>query len=132
MLFTPGSYPCPHPMLVPCPFLRYPSLRRYPSPGRGYPSLRRGVPPYQDRTYVVPQSCPGGRRVPQSCPGWGGGVLVWVPSNVLARGLSGQDWGIPMTRTGVPPPPRDRTAEQVLTAWRAVCLLRSCRRTVLL
>ena len=33
---------------------------------------------------------------------------------------------------GVPPPPGDRSGERVLAMRRAVCLLRSCRRTFLL
>ena len=48
-------------------------------------------------------------------------------------------WGTPLARDGVPPtgqawgtpPPPDRTAEGVLSMQRAVCLLRSRRRTFL-
>ena len=63
--------------------------------------------------------CPG---YPLASTGWGTPWpgQYWVPSQFQP----GQD--------GVSPSPGDRTVEPVLATRRAVCLLRSRRRTVLL
>ena len=106
-----GGYPSPR-------FFPRSFLGRYPSPGLGVPHPWWGIPipgqkgmgcsqPGQDG---VPPSQDWGNPLPQ--PGQDG-----VPP--------GQDWGTPL------PPPLNRTAERVLATRRAVCLLRSRRRTLL-
>ena len=81
------------------------------------PSLARGYPIPSLAGQGTPQSGQDG-GVPQSQPGG-------TPSQ------SGQD-GVPLAMTGfsTPPPPssQDRTAEQTLAMWQAVCLLHSTRK----
>ena len=83
----------------------------------------------------VPQSFWG---VPPARPGWGippartGMVYPWpgqdgVPPHHVRMGYP--PWP---DQDGVPPPPQDRAAERALATRRAVCLLRSRRRTFLL
>ena len=113
--------------LVTGPFLGgYPRHRQggTPVPGRGVPHTAKcnaprpgqdGVPP--TRTGVSPQPGQDGVSPP-----------IQVRMEYPQPGL-----GYPpdQDRMGYRPPPLNRTAEQALATWWAVCLLRSCRRTVL-
>ena len=73
--------------------------------------------------------------------------VQWIPQTVIvitARIRSATDrMGYPLSGMGYPQPimghplpgwdtPWDRTADAALATWLAVCLLHSCRRTVLL
>ena len=136
----------------------HPSMGLYPIPGWGYPLTRSGQEvgtpspqPSQDRG--VPHPRTGGN------PSHGGGTPSqdgWYPEVPPARSNGGypsqergvpwgtpwpdQDKGIPHPRMvpwyppppilgwGTPPPPH-RTMEGVCATRRAVCLLRSSRRT---
>ena len=86
-----------------------------PGPGGGYPgrggTLAGGVP-----WLGVPW--PGG-TLAEGYPGWGGTLVKYPPSQVRMGGYPAQG--------GYP----GRTTEGVLTTQRAVCLLRSRRRTFL-
>ena len=80
----------------------------YPSPGWGYP--RTGYPPARSGLGYVP-------------------TRPWLENPPPP---SQDRTGVPLVRTGIPPGthlPQDRTAERVLATHRAVCLLRSLRRT---
>ena len=113
----------------------YPGQVPPPPPGGGPGS---GIPPPRGGGTQV--WYPRGGGVPRSgTPGGGGGY----PGQVPPPG----GWGVGVPRSGTPPPPRGgypgpvppprgggypgRTTEGVLTTWRAVCLLRSRRRTFL-
>ena len=93
-----------HPIIL--PLFPYPFYGGTPVLAGGYPNVRQGVP----------QSQAGGTS-----------VLGYPPARTALGYIAwpGHDWG-------TPPPPKDRTAEEVLATRRAVCLLRSRRRTVLL
>ena len=152
-----GGYPSPRFFpwfLVPDPFPGCPSPRWGE---RGYSSLRwgggtpvpdgRGTPVldgrYPSSRQGVPQSQIGGIPVP--------GYFAGLWSQVLSQGCPSPRWGnTPVPDGGLPqfqlggtpvqtrglqypptPSPRDRTAERVLAMLRAVCLLRSRRKTFL-
>ena len=79
-------------------------------------------------------SHPGGTPPGQD----GGGVPQ--PGQDRSGTLVRSGWGYPgqvkrgecQPEMDVPPPHRDRTIDGVLDTWHSVCLLRSCRRTILL
>ena len=87
----------------------------------------------QEVIFSVCQFTPGGgggTPVPGSFPGHWSQVLSWGGTPVLVGGgvLPQPGLGYPPT----PQPSQDRTAEQTLVTQRALCLLRSRRRTFLL
>ena len=102
-LFTPGWVPRPG------------------EDGRGYPSQIRMGYPGQVRT--------GGMQ-PGQDEGYPGQVRTGGTPARSGWVYPGQGWGTPHPGMGYPPL-QDRTADGVLDAWRAVCLLRSCKRTFL-
>ena len=111
---------------------RYPSPRCFPRSFLGGGTSNPGsFPGHWSQVLSWGYPSPGWRGVPQSwlvegTPGQG--------SPPLARSGWGTPWpgqdGVPPSqdRTGVPPPPQDRTAERALAMWQVVCLLRSHRR----
>ena len=109
-----------------------------PRPGTGYP-LGPGTGYPRDLGLGTPCPGPGTRYPPPQTWDWD-----WVPPPDLGLGTPWTwDWVPPRSGTGYPPrpgtgyPPRirsglDRAAQRVLATRRAVCLLRSRRRTFLL
>ena len=96
-----------------------------PGPDGGYPSQGWSTPPAdQDEGYPSQEwGTPPGedRGVPYSSDG--------VPPPARSGGYPSQGWGtLPWSGVGYP---QDRTADEVVDTRRAVCLLRSNRRTFL-
>ena len=142
----PGGYPDP-PWGVPGPPWGVPP-RGVPRPPRGVPGppggYLTGYPPGGYLTggvpdWVPPRGVPGRVLPPRGVPDWvppGGYLTGYPPGGVPDWGDPGQVppgqvrmGGVPCWGWGGYP---GRTTEGVLTTRRAVCLLRSCRRTFLL
>ena len=109
-----------------------------PQPG---PSPRQEGTPFQSQGWVPPFS--PNKGVPLSSPDWGGTPIQsqgGIPPSSPDRGGTPiqSQWGImeyppppQQDRMGVPPPPGHTVTHRVLATRRAVCLLRSRRRTFL-
>ena len=90
---------------------QYPSPRQgYSVPGGRYPIT--GVPACPGQDWITPQ--PGqdlGNPPPQPEQDWGTSSRIQVRNGVPPSTQPGQDWGIPLARTGlsISPPPKART-----------------------